>query len=255
MAAVPATVPGTAALRRRADRARHHARRPLARAPYLWDVAMRVRPEKNATLAGRGTAIVIEGFLRSGNTYSVAAFQIANGPDLHVGRHLHGAPHVLRAVRLGLPTVVLIRAPRDAVLSYLIRRDTLTPHDALLEYLDFYRTAWPARQGFVIAPFERVVGDFGSVIGEVNGRFGTSFRRYERTPENEERAFALVEEMNRLESGGEVVETHVGRPSEARARRKEHLQQLLEQPRTAARLREAEQLHHRYLELAGRRSG
>src|SRR5688572_15708483 len=125
------------ALQRSADRARHYARRPLARTPYLWDAAMRVRPGKRATLARPDTAIVIEGFLRSGNTFSVAAFQIANGSELHIGRHLHGAPHVLRAVRMGLPTLVLVRPPRDAVLSYLVRRPTLTPYDGLLEYLDF----------------------------------------------------------------------------------------------------------------------
>ena len=208
---------------------------------------MRVRPEKNATLARPDTAIVIEGFLRSGNTFSVAAFQIANGPELHVGRHLHGAPHVLRAVRLGLPTIVLIRQPRDAVLSYLVRRPTLTPYDALLEYLDFYRTAWPARDGFVVGPFDRVTSDFGTVLEQVNHRFGTSFRRYEPTPENEARAFELVEEMNRLETGGEVVESLVGRPSTERSRRKEELRALLERPRTAGKLHEAEDLHERYL--------
>src|SRR5919112_3560237 len=134
---------------------------------------MMVRPEKRATLARPDTAIVLEGFLRSGNTFSVAAFHIANGPEPHVGRHLHGAPHVLRAVRLGLPTVVLIRQPRDAVLSYLVRRPTLTPYDALVEYLDFYRTAWAARQGFVVASFDRVTSDFGGVLDQVNERFGT----------------------------------------------------------------------------------
>ena len=245
----------TSALRRGADRARHHARRPLARTPYLWDAAMRVRPEKNATLARPGTAIVIEGFLRSGNTFSVAAFEIANGPELHVGRHLHGAPHVLRAIRMGLPTVVLIRSPRDAVLSYLIRRDTITPHDAVLEYLDFYRTTWPARDGFVVGLFDRVTNDFGAVIDEVNARFGTSFRRYDPTPENEARAFALVEEMNRQESGGVVRETHVGRPSAERSRRKEELRELLDRPRTAAKLREADALYRNYVALAAERAG
>jgi len=237
------------ALYRDLDRVRHYARRPLARTPYLWDVAMRLRPEKNATLARPDTAIVIEGFLRSGNTFSVAAFQIANGPDLHVGRHLHGAPHVLRAVRLGLPTVVLIRRPREAVLSYLVRRPTLTPYDGLVEYLDFYRTTWPARHGFVVGPFDRVTSDFGAVLDQVNARFGTSFRRYEPTPENERRAFGLVEEMNRLETGGEVVESLVGRPSEERSRRKDELRALLERPRTAARLREADELYEQYMDL------
>ena len=255
MSAVSSTAGVRAVLSRRADRVRHHARRPLARTPYLWDAAMRVRPAKRATLARPDTAIVIEGFLRSGNTFSVAAFQIANGPELHVGRHLHGAPHVLRAVRLGLPTVVLIRQPRDAVLSYLIRRDTLTPDDGLLEYLDFYRTAWPARDGFVAAPFDRVVSDFGAVLDEVNARFGTSFRRYEATPDNDAAAFTVVEAMNRLETGGEVDEALVGRPSQARAQRKEELRALFERPRTAARLREAESLYHRYLERAEPRTG
>ena len=244
MLAVPAVLP------RVADRARHHIRRPIARTPYLWDTAMKVRPAKSATLARRDTAIVIEGYLRSGNTFSVAAFQIANGPDLHVGRHLHGAPHVLRAVRLGLPTLVLIRRPRDAVLSYLVRRGTLTPHDAVLEYLDFYRTAWPVRDRFVVGLFDRVTSDFGAVLEQVNQRFGTSFRRYEPTPENEARAFRLVEEMNRLETGGEVVESLVGRPSAERSQRKRELEALLDRPATAARLRDAENLFQRYVELA-----
>jgi hypothetical protein len=251
---LPHNVAVLARLRRHADRARHHVRRPVARTPYLWDAAMRVRRDKDATLARPGTAIVIEGFLRSGNTYSVAAFQIANGPALHVGRHLHGAPHVLRAVRMGLPTVVLVREPRDAVLSYLIRRDTLTPYDGLVEYLDFYRTVWPARHGFVVGLFDQVTADFGAVIDQVNERFGTSFRRYERTPENEEKVFALVEDMNRLETGGAVVETHVGRPSAERRRRKEELSSLLDRSRTAAKLREAEELYRRFADLAAGRS-
>lgn len=239
-------------LSKAADRARHHVRRPLARIPHLWDLTMLVRPGKRATLANCNTAIVLEGFLRSGNTFSVAAFGVANGSALHVGRHLHGAPHILRAVRLGLPTVMLIRRPSDAVLSYLIRRDTLTPHDAVLEYLDFYRTCWRARSGFVVGLFDQVVTDFGTVIDAVNARFGTSFVRYAPTPENEAAAFVVVEEMNRLECRGQVVETHVGRPSHERNAhaRKAELRALLDVPRTAARMREAEALYERYAAIA-----
>lgn len=214
---------------------------------------MVLRGSKRPTLARRDSAIVIEGFLRSGNTFSYAAFTLANGAEAHVGRHLHSPAHVLRAARLGLPTVVLIRQPRDALLSYLMRRDTLTPHDAVLEYLDFYRTAWPVRDRFVTATFDRVISDFGSVIEEVNERFGTSFRRYEPTAENEAAAFAVVEEMNRKECDGEVVETHVARPSAHRARRKDELASLLDQPRTAARLREAEALYERYAGVTSER--
>jgi hypothetical protein len=231
------------------DRVRHHARRPLARTPYVWDAAMLVRPAKRETLARRSTAIVIDGFLRSGNTYSVAAFRVANGPGLHVAHHLHGGAHVLRAVRLGLPTVVLIRAPADAVSSYLVRRPTLTPDDALLEYLDFYRTAWPAREGFVVAPFELVVSDFGAVTDRVNERFGTSLARFDGEPESEQAAVALVEEMNRRECGGDLVESHVGRPSAEREADKEAVRRRMQRPRTRRLLLRAEQVHRDYLAL------
>ena len=232
------------------DRLRHHARRPLARTPYLWDLAMLVRPSKRATLARRDTALVMEGFLRSGNTFSAAAFAVANGDDLHVGRHLHGAAHLLRARRLGVPAVALIRQPRDAVLSYLIRRDTITAEDALTEYADFYRTAWRARAGFVVGLFDVVTRDFGSVIAAVNARFGTDFARYDPTPANERAAFARVEEMNRLECGGSVVETHVGRPSAERHRRNHELLATFDRPRAANLLRGADDLFQSYQALA-----
>ena len=211
---------------------------------------MLVRPDKRTTLARRDTAIVIDGFLRSGNTFSVAAFSVANDPRMHVGRHLHGAPHVLRAVRLGLPTVVLIRQPADAVASYLVRRPTLTPDDAIREYLDFYRTAWSARHGFVVALFDQVVQDFGAVIDEVNARFGTTFVPYEPTEANRAEAFRVVEEMNRKECRGEVVDTHVGRPSPEREGRKGEVLTTMDRPRTRRLLSEAERLYEQYAELA-----
>jgi hypothetical protein len=237
-------------IRARVDRLRHHARRPLARTPYAWDVAMAVRAGKRSTLARRDTALVIEGFLRSGNTFAVAAFRVANGEGPHLGRHLHGAPHVLRAARLGVPALVLVRRPVDAVASYLVRRPSLTPDDALLEYVDFYSTCWRVRDSFVVGLFDQVVDDFGSVIDAVNRRFGTSFRPYRATPENRAAAFALVEEMNRRECGGEVVESHVGRPSAVRDRAKQSVLADMDTPRSAALLRRADQWYERYVALA-----
>lgn len=210
---------------------------------------MLIRASKRDTLARRGTGIVIDGYLRSGNTFSVAAFIVANGRAVHIGRHLHGAPHLLRANRLGLPAIALIRQPAGAVLSYLVRRPTLTPEDALVEYLDFYRTAWRARQGFVVGLFDHVVTDFGAIISEVNRKYGTSFIPYESSVENEAAAFAVVEEMNRLECRGEVVETHVGRPSAQRDDRKEQLRERMRGPKVLKLLGQADELYSQYASL------
>ncbi len=101
----------------------------------------------------------------------------------------------------------------------------------------------------MIGLFERVVSDFGAVLDEVDARFGTAFNRYDASSENKAAVFTIVEEMNRRECRGEVVETQVGRPSAQRSRHKE-MAALLEVPRTAARLREADRLHERYARLS-----
>jgi len=227
----------------------------MSRVPYVWDATMYARADKRSTLVRSHTALVIEGFPRSGNTFSVAAFRIANGPQPHLGRHLHGAPHLLRAERLGVPAIALVRAPDDAVPSYLVRRAGLRAEDALVEYLDFYRTAWRARDAFVVGLFDDVIRDFGAVLDRVNQRFGTSFARYEATPENESAAFELVEEMNRLECRGELVETHVGRPSADRTARKAEIAASLRRPRAARLLGEAQELFRRYVGLGATPGG
>jgi hypothetical protein len=232
------------------DRLRHHVRRPLARTPYVWDATMLVRPDKRSTLARRDSALVIDGFLRSGNTFSVAAFVVANGDQLHLGRHLHGGPHILRAARLGVPAVVLIRRPTDAVASYLIRRPSLTPDDALAEYVDFYRTCWRVRDHFVVGLFDDVIADFGSVVRAVNERFGTSFRPFEPTADNQASAFALVEEMNRRECRGEVVESHVGRPSADRGRQKDEVTALIRERGSSRLMGRAAGWYERYAALS-----
>ena len=231
------------------DRLRHHLRQPLSRTPYAWDALVRMRPGKRSTLVGRETALLIEGFLRSGNTYSSAAFIVANGPDLPLARHLHAAAHVLRAVRFDVPVLLLIREPRAAVSSYLVRRPSLTVDDGLGEYVDFYRTTWRVRSRFVVGVFDDVVADFGGVVDRVNSRFGTTFARYEATPENEAATVALVEDMNRRECAGELVETHVGRPSPVRDASKAALQSAFDRPRTRARLERAAELYDRYVSI------
>jgi hypothetical protein len=232
-----------------ADRLRHHLRQPLSCTPYLWDLAVAARPGKRTTLVRRDTPLLIEGFSRSGNTYSVAAFAVSNGPDVPVARHLHAAAHVLRAARFGVPILLLVREPRAAVSSYIVRRPTLTVDEGLDEYCDFYRKVWRVRSRLVVGLFDDVVTDFGGVVRQVNQKFGTGFAPYEATPGNEATTMALVEQMNRRECAGELVETHVGRPSPLREDLKATLQAAFEQPRTVRRLATAKSLYAGYAAL------
>ena len=70
---------------------------------------------------------------------------------------------MIRAARWRIPTLVLIRRPKDAVLSFVIR-DPISVDQALRYYLSFYETVEKYRDSYVLGLFEEVTGDFGRVI-------------------------------------------------------------------------------------------
>jgi hypothetical protein len=231
----------------RMERTRNWLRRPLAKTPYVYDALMSARHDRRDQQTQPDTAITIEGYPRCGNTYSVAAFRTSNSGERRVASHLHAPAHVKRAVRMGVPLIVLIREPAGAVLSQVIRRPKLTIRDALLDYISFYEATWPLRDEYVVGNFPLVTSDFGAVIDAVNERFKTCFNRYEHTPENEAATFALVEELNRKESFGALVETKVARPSPVREQLKKELATELEESEILPVLRHAQAIYDSFI--------
>lgn len=232
------------------ERARNRVRRKVNPYPAVYNTVITMRPTRRHMLATRRSTLVIEGFPRTGNTYAVAAFMTANPSTAHIGRHLHAPAHVHRAVRYGLPTLVLIRDPLEACSSYLIRRPALTVSEALREYVDFYSAMSRYRAAVVVGDFPTLISDYGAIIRRMNRQFGTSFVPYRHTEENERRSFALVEAMNRQESGGSVEESAVARPSSTRERRKQQLDQAFLSPRVQPLLSRACSLYSRYRDVS-----
>lgn len=216
--------------------------------PHIYDVLMMVRPSRRPLLVGRQSALLIEGYPRSANTFATAAFALSN-PGLHIGHHLHAPTHVDRAVRLAKPVLILIREPAEAVLSYVIRAPALTLRDALDEYVAFYGGVWPLRDDIVVGLFEEVTSDFGALIARMNARFGTSFAELAATPKNTERVLSLVEAAGRRESRGRLVENTVARPSKERELRKEQLRDELCAPGIRQTLQTAREWYQRYVAL------
>ncbi|WP_024787497.1 MULTISPECIES: hypothetical protein [unclassified Lebetimonas] len=73
-------------------------------------------------LINKNSDILIEGFPRSGNTFAVALLKSLN-KDIKIARHRHEVGHVLKALKLDKPIVILIRNPQDAVISFFLREN------------------------------------------------------------------------------------------------------------------------------------
>lgn len=133
------------------------------------------------------TDIVIEGYPRSCNSWAAVGFVDRQPPGpLKLAHHKHHAAQLLRALQWGIPAVMLIRDPKEAVLSWVALREEEQHRDggwfykpsfseALGDWIAFYRAVLPYCDRLVIAPFEEVKADIPSMIRAVNARFSTSF--------------------------------------------------------------------------------
>jgi len=158
-------------------------------------------------LTRKDTELVIEGFPRSGNSFSVYAFSNAGARDLSIAHHVHSPSQIITAARYGLPAVLLVRAPRDAVSGGLAKIATHRTGDLLRAYTAYYRSLLPLREHYVIAPFETVTTDIGRIVSAVNRRFGTAFSEIDA-----DRHMALSQKFLALEKfdalqAGETEET------------------------------------------------
>ncbi len=224
------------------------------------------------------TRLVIDGFTRSGVTFALFAFHLAQLRPVRVAHHLHAAVHLTEATRRRVPGLLVVREPKEATLSTLVREPYLTPSQVLRAYTHFHRRLLVHAHALVVADFTSVTGDFGRVIDRVNGRYGTSFDLFEHTQENVARVFQLIEDRHRrppwslevglLENGkiglteyeaavechggravlGPPVETRVARPSATREAAKDRLR---DQVHAHARLLAAAEDAYRDLVSAG----
>jgi hypothetical protein len=195
-------------------------------------------------VVGKSTQLVIDGFPRSANTFAVLAFRMAQPEPVEVAHHVHLPAQILAAVKARLPTMLLIRNPEDVVISLVLRFPHLSLAKGLRRYNRFHRSLMRHRNAVVVADFDEVTGDYGSVIRRVNERFATTFAEFGHTPENVAQCLALIEEWDRGRFGmGEAFERRAARPSSARVAMKMELQPAYRAARLAALREEAEHLY------------
>lgn len=174
---------------------RHLARSRFTEHPALYlPFARRRYPGPSPNVIDGGTELVIDGYMRSANTFAVYAFQMAQRRPVRLAHHLHAPAQVIEAVRRRVPVLVVVREPEGAILSQVQWEPDVSLTAALRTYARFYRCLQPYAARVTVGEFDEVTNDFGAVIERLNARFGTSFDRFESTPENRQRCMDLMRE-------------------------------------------------------------
>ena len=214
--------------------------------PAVFYGLYRLAGKDRARVVTPDTQLVMEGFPRSANSFARVAFSRAQSEKVRLAYGLHVPAQVFRAARWRIPTLVLIRNPKDAVLSYAIR-DPLSVDQALRYYLSFYEAVEKYRDAYVLGRFEEVTGDFGQVIQRINDRFGTTFSPFRHDEQNVGEVFARLERNTRKRFGETHWEYKVSRPSAAREKTKHEVGYDLEDPKRSELISRAETVYHRLI--------
>jgi hypothetical protein len=169
-------------------RAAHFAVTELSTRPMLYFALRTLTGTQDALCVGPATEIVIEGFPRSASSTTVREFRERQSRPVEVAHHKHHAAQLLRGIGQGLPSVMLIRSPADAIQSFVAlaaegfvregrrdRRAFLTFEDFAWAWIQFYSPLIPHRGALVVGHFEEVTRDVPGLIRRVNERFGTCF--------------------------------------------------------------------------------
>jgi hypothetical protein len=182
-------------------------------------------PQNPCPWVNRTTEIVIEGYPRSGSTFAVVAFRLAQDREIKMAHHLHAAAQIKRAVPLDVPAVVLIREPSEAILSLMVRDPRVSVRWALRAYIRFYSAVLPYLENIVVAPFAMATSDLASIIRMVNARYGSAFKEFVPTEDAMNTVRQTIESMARRDSmmTGWDYRQGLALPSEQRRRAKDAL--------------------------------
>ena len=96
---------------------RHRAKTFVGARPWLFFPLFRPRPAFDDLLVTRSSDLCIEGFPRSGNSFAVGAVEHAQSTPIQIAHHTHVPANAMRACEWDIPTLVLVREPKDAVIS------------------------------------------------------------------------------------------------------------------------------------------
>lgn len=226
-------------LRWRARRTLRRCRELMGDYPVLLPIHLRCTPEGPERTITKRTQLVIEGYPRCGNTFATFALKAAHNDSIVISSHVHTPAQVKHAVRLGVPTLVVVREPVDTVASLVIAAPHVRLKRALREYIHHHREILPYRYGYVVGTFDRVTTDLNSVIDALNARFSTAFKHFAQSPEGVDAVFRAIDVHHAKVHSNKIAERVAPRPSIARKVEKEWLLGELQRPELAALVHEA----------------
>lgn len=202
------------------------------------------------------TDIVLEAYPRSANTYVVAAVKYLSNEKLVIAHHKHSSAQFKMAYAHNCAAVLVLRNPMDSISSLAVRRPNISLSSLIREYVNFHRDFVEVVEAgyskYRVLSFEGVVND-KNIFKDIFSMMGRSYDKEKLTSSDfSHSVLNLVEDMERVDSGGTVRESHVARPSNGRSVASTQVKALLKSDRYLKLMSDANDIYSRLYDMAAK---
>jgi hypothetical protein len=160
-----------------------------------------------------------------------------------VAHHIHVPAQILLAEKYHVPCIVLIRNPLDTITSTIVVDEQQSCQLALLSYIAFYKRILPIRHRIIIAFFNEVISDFGSIIEKTNICYNTRFNYGVITPHIKNLIYNKLKKINAQDAT--QIPSNIAIPTEEKEKRKHTIKKQVQQHPL---LQKAENVYHAFEE-------
>lgn len=216
----------------------------LGRYPNLFFPIYGLKKTNKGLFISKETELVVSAYPRTANTFFIVALEQIQKKPISIAHHLHVPALALEAIKRGMPTVILIRNPKDAIISLVIRENHITLKQAINAYITFYESLLVHKNKILIADFSTIINDFPSIILNINSRFNLNLNNYSQNNKlNNETVFKEIENINKGFNKNSLVETMVSRPSDTRKKIKLNYQEKLSSKKYRNKLQKCDAIY------------
>ena len=224
----------------------------LGHEPALLPVLLRLTPLGTSRQLTEFTDLVVEGFPRSGNTFTVFALEDASGHELNIASHVHQPSQVKLALARGIPTVLVIRDPLAALASYLVYDQRFSASEVIKEYCSYHRELVPYVERLLICGFDEVTSQMPSVVDRINQRYSLEISPFNDEPSRVQEVMARIEWRHKLIHPRLDPAQSAASPQLDRRKLTVQMREALAHPRNVAQMAAAQELFDYYCTIASR---
>ena len=192
----------------------------------------------------KGMDLCVEGYPRSANTYGVLLIEKYANKKLEIAHHLHMPSQVKLASSWGIPSVLLIRKPMQAIPSLILREQGISHWNAVNWYNLFHEELIPHKDEMIIWDFEELINQPIKCLQELDRR--TNLVEMDRDLEKieNESIFKEIDRLDKETKEGQDLTLVNSRPNKQKSKAKQVVtRELLDNPRYKKMIEKSEELY------------